>query len=501
MTNRHGVRATLAAVGAMLVGTQAADAAAVPPTRIGVSLSAPAYYRKARSLANLAAASNWYASDHHKLGPDEVDKDGNVKRLLPGVTLSRVMTPPNFGTRSATIRCVWKGKGDLKVGGRIQNMRAASNGLTFLFQNGDPGGPKVQAQLKLSAIDPADPIRDIDCRETDLPATARFDPQYVESLRGFKVIRFMDWQQANLNAPVTWATRHLPNGIDNISGDGVAIEDMVALSKETGADPWFNVPWNADDDYYERFARLVHDTLPAERTVYVELSNEVWNHRFKASQQAMQEGTAEGLDPEPWKAGLLRYAQKLSHVMDIWAKVYADRPGKLVRIAACQNGKVCATMVLGYGDTARHVDALATAPYFGGRLNKTVYASPDELFAALGPEIDRTLDYAQQAKAIAAQYGKRYIAYEGGQHLTFKDLDFLQKVERDPRMYDAYKAYFEGWRTKVGDTLVLYGSSGEIGRFGAFGLIEYVGQPLADAPKMRAVRDEIARLGQRDSAH
>jgi len=500
MTNRHGVRTTLAALGAMLTGAQAADAANVPPMRIGVSLSAPAYYRKTRSLANLAAGSNWYAMDHHKLGPDEVDKDGNVKRLAPGKVLNRVLTAPNYATKSATIRCTWKGQGVLTVTGRIQNQRKVAGGFLFDLQNAVPPTGRVAAQLKLSEINPADPIRDIDCRETTIPANARFDPFYVQSLRGFKVIRFMDWQAANLNAPVTWTTRHLPSAIDNAAGDGVAIEDMIALSNETGADPWFNLPWNADDDYYERFARMVHDNLPAGRTVYIELSNEVWNHRFRASQQAIQEGVAAGLDPEPWKAGLLRYAQKLSHVMDIWAKVYSDRPGKLVRVAACQNGTTCAKLVLGYADTPRHIDALATAPYFGGRLNKTVFASPDELFAALTPEIDRTLDFALQAKALAAQYGKRYIAYEGGQHLTFKDLDFLHKVERDPRMYDAYKAYLEGWRTKIGDTLVLYGSSGEIGRFGAFGLVEYAGQPLADAPKMRAVQDEIARLGQRNAS-
>jgi len=201
------------------------------------------------------------------------------------------------------------------------------------------------------------------------------------------------------------------------------------------------------------------------------------------------------------KAGLLRYAQRLAHVMDIWKKVYADRPGKLVRVATCQNGDWCAKTVLGYEDTARHVDAMATAPYFGARLNSQTFASPDDMFAVLDGEIDRTLGFAMQVKAVAAQYGKRYIAYEGGQHLIFKDLAFEQKIERDPRMYDAYKKYLDFWRAQIGDTIMLYNSSGSIGRYGAWGLVEYVGQPLSEAPKMRAVQDQIALTQNGKSAH
>ena len=133
-----------------------------------------------------------------------------------------------------------------------------------------------------------------------------------------------------------------------------------------------------------------------------------------------------------------------------------------------------------------------TAPYFGARLNKNTYASTDDMFAALDGEIDRTLDIALKVKAVAAQFGKRYIAYEGGQHLIFKDVAFEEKVERDPRMYDAYRKYLDFWRTHIGDTISLWTASGVISRYGGWGLVEYVGQPLSETPKMRAVQDQIA---------
>lgn len=501
MTYKHGVRAAFAAVSAMLAGS--GPVLAVPPTTIGVGLSQPTYFLRTRTLANLAAAANWGASDHRKLGPEEVDNNGNIKRVPDGVALYRLMTSPNVGSRAVTIRCTWKGKGIFKpVGRRVQNVSYGTRTFTLTMNNDQSGGQSGgNVMLNVASVDPSDPIRDIDCREPDLPANARFDPQYVDSLRGFKVIRFMDWQNTNQNMPVTWATRRLPNAIDTTNADGVAIEDMIALAKQAGADPWFNMPWNADDEYYERFARLVHDTLPADRTVYVELANEVWNMAFPVSRQALEEGKAAKLSSNDYAAGLYRYAEKTAHVMDIWAKVYADRPGKLVRVAACQNGPSCPSEVLGYRDTARHVDALATAPYFGGRLSREPFTTADEVFARIDAEIDWTLDLALKAKEVAARYHKRYITYEAGQHLVYRDQALEEQVERDPRMYNAYKRYLEIWRTKIGDTITLFQSSGPISRYGAWGLVEYVGQPLSEAPKMRAVRDEMAHANGNGTTH
>ncbi len=91
---------TLAAMGAVLMGGQSTAGLAVPPTTIGVSVSQPTYSGRSRALANLAAGSNWSAMDHHVLGLDEVDEQGNVKKLLPGVNLIRVMTPPNVAEKN-----------------------------------------------------------------------------------------------------------------------------------------------------------------------------------------------------------------------------------------------------------------------------------------------------------------------------------------------------------------------------------------------------------------
>ena len=392
-----------------------------------------------------------------------------------------------------TVNCTWQGKGMLGLQDKSDKVASQPGRLSFSIIS-SPDKP-ASPSLKLLQVDPNDPIRAIDCRETTMPADARFDPAFIESLKGFKVLRFMDLQNTNANEPVTWATRHTPATIDIRSGDGMAVEDIVALAKAADADPWVNMPWNADADYITRFARYVHENLPAGHRVYVELSNEVWNYGFKAAHQALDESDAQQLAPDRNIGRADRYAARMIEVMDIWAKVFADAPKRLVRVAAGQNnGPGRSKTELDYQDAWKHVDALATAPYFGRELNKESGQTVESVFAALPGLIASQIDKAVQNKAIAASHGLRYISYEGGQTLVLqKDIPLAQKIQRDPRMYDMYKLYIGQWRTRVGDLLMLYSTVTPIGKFGAWGLAEYPGQPRSAAPKLRAVMEEIGR--------
>lgn len=114
--------------------------------------------------------------------------------------------------------------------------------------------------------------------------TVRFRPAFIASLRGYGVIRFMDWQNANANQTVGWRNRHTPAG-NRLDRDGVSIANMLALVRELGADPWFAMPWNTDPDYVNRFARMTRSNLPPGRHppgrhVYVKVGNKVWNTGF-----------------------------------------------------------------------------------------------------------------------------------------------------------------------------------------------------------------------------
>jgi hypothetical protein len=467
--------------------TPAAPTAALGGRRLGINVGSASYYSGERDFMNLAMGDNWRLISGGRWGdmdPARIDPaTGAVKWLAQGETAALMLTPPPpTDATGVWVRCTFAGTGRISVGGASES-RPLLNGVEFRWV---VGRPAANVWVSLDQTSPTDPVRALDCREADAPRTALFSPEYLDSLRPFGVVRFLDWQKTNTNAGGKWALRTQPGSITHGATEGVAIEHMIALARELNADPWFMIPWNADEEYVRNFAQLVRDTLPAERKVYVELSNEVWNGSFPVAHQARDEGLAAGLSADPFYSTLMRYSQKSAWMLKIWSQVFAGQPGRLVRVVSTQHANVeTAKTVLAFGDTASVVDALATAPYFGHDIRPT--ATLDQAMLSLSASVDYNIQYSLRNKQIAAQYGKRHIAYESGQHVvTPENPSFTIGVNRDPRMYDLYARYLLGWREQQSDLMVLFNATGPMGGHGAWGLREYSGQSSTETPKRRA---------------
>ena len=479
---------------AVLIGAALlAPASHAPPgasPMIGINVGNSASWSFERSAANLVLPNRWFQASKSpwvELTEDRVASDGSIKDFLAGETLVLPVAMPASGPE-VRIRCTWEGRGTM-VPRQAPGAVVRSNFAEFNVKPQQPLGDGVW--LELSAQDNADPVRAVDCREKSMPADKLFADEFIESLRPFKVVRFLDWQNSNANLPVIWATRTLPTSFQRRVGDGVAIEHMIALAKDAGVDPWFIMPWNTDDDYLRRFAQLVHDTLPRDRKVYLETGNEVWNYGFKVTHQAIAEGEARGLNKGGWGAGLERYAQRSIETFKIWERVFADRPGQLVRVVSAQHGNpLSAEIIMAVPGIADHADALATAPYFGPDLFEVAPqgASEDQLLDVLESLASKEVAFTDKNTAIARQYGKRHITYEAGQHVVLaSDVPLLAKLQRNPRMEAIYRSYIAGWRKHNPDLMVLYNSTNPVAWSGAWGLREYAGHPLSETPKRRAV--------------
>ena len=270
---------------------------------------------------------------------------------------------------------------------------------------------------------------------------------------------------------------------------------MVDLANQVGASPWFNMPWNADDDYITKFATYVRDHLASDKPVYVETSNEVWNPGYWVYKQAAAEGQQEGLPSSyggEFQLALERYAEKTQHVMQIWSTVFAGQTSRLVRVAAFQNAQPgYGEMMLKFNNTYQFVDAYATAPYFTFQGTDYTGQSLDDIMnTAIPANMSWTLARAAENKQIAQKYNLRYVTYEAGQHVVLpNNVDLLKQIERDPRMYDLYKSYINTWQSQFGDLMTLFAMTGPISGYGAWGMTEYNGQPIDQTPKLRAVRD------------
>lgn len=460
-------------------------------TELGINLFGLANFNRHQVYLNLITQSEWFSSQGQgwKLMPAaQLDQNGWVRNLQPGQTAPRPLMLPPAPFRRVDIRCEYKGHGEITSGGVARVKESGEGWLTLELS--PTGAAEEGAWIELVGTDPADPVRDIDCRDPAFPRDARFHPDFLKFVKDFKVIRFIDWQRTNDNADVSWQTRARQSNSSQLTTAGASIEDMIAVANETGSDPWFLMPYKADEHYIREFARLVREKLNPERTVYVELGNEVWNDMFDAAQQAQREGLMMKLGGGDGKrAQMIRYAQKVRAAMKIWTEVYADRPEHLVRVAASQHAwPDLATIILEDADTVRWVDALATAPYIWFDLNGFGSGDLDRIFAGMPKAIEYTMKFAEENRAIALKHGKRFIAYEGGQHLVTSDLALARAVQRDPRMDDVYRRYLAEWDKRIRSTMTLYASTAPIADYGSWGLMEYAGQPLDQTPKLRAVR-------------
>ncbi|KQU53217.1 hypothetical protein ASG67_10430 [Sphingomonas sp. Leaf339] len=465
--------------------------------RLGLNVAGLTYYGGepiyANQLYGLRWLVNWQGIDARFLRPDgfPIAVDGTA--AAPVVT--SILNPPATAktTDDATTICRWEGNGEVSLGGNVNKLKHGDHSVQFTWTKSikEDGG---RMWLSIMRSNAADPVRAMDCRLTTEARDLVFAPSVLSYLKPFGVLRFLDQSAANGNPPsVTWATRSVPGDLIQRGTDNIAIENMVALANANGSSPWFTVPWNADADYHRRMAQLVHDSVPAGKPVYVEISNEVWNYSFGQAGQAQTEGLAAGLSDNAFQANIRRLAQKTIEIMPIWAEVYKDRPADLVRVIATQadNAWVGGNLFeFDNGAIAKNIDAVAIAPYFKIDTDKLV-ANHATNMTALAAEAKRQVAFQSAAyKTLTDKWGKRLIAYEGGQHQIDPDNQArLEAMNRDPAMEGIYRQYLTDWQALTGDLFVLYSATGPFSKYGAWGLREYAGQPLSETPKLRGVLD------------
>lgn len=274
-------------------------------------------------------------------------------------------------------RLRFDGDGIVEVGGRAGNLRYGKGEVEFDFTPG-PGSVDIRIQ-RSDRRKSGDHVRNISVVRLDhvaaFDAGAVFNPAWLDRLRGFAVLRFMDWMITNDNPPGSWAGRAKPSDY-SYTRNGVPAEVMIELANRTGKDAWFTLPHLGDDDYFRRFATLVRDTLWVEQRAYVELSNEVWNWQFVQADWAEAAARARwGVD----HAWVQYHAVRAVAMARIWAEVFGDAaPARLVRVIATQTGWpglerdiLTAPLWMAEADAATHkppyayFDAYAVTGYFG----------------------------------------------------------------------------------------------------------------------------------------
>lgn len=468
---------------------------------------------------------------HFTRGNIQYDHNGWPARLNGGQVGTRFLNQiPAAALPSGQYTVLYDGQGFINYGndasiyarypGRdLINLSPGKDGAysaTLFIKDSNPHNPVRNIRILMpGGICRTNPFKRIDrshqCSRGDFLSFEHhhksiiFNPDYLNFMKDFKVIRFMNMSGITRNPIRHW---HQRNRVDTSTWGGkegvrgAPVEVMVALANQLNADPWFSMPHQADDEYVYNFAQYVKNHLKPNLKAYVEYTNEAWNTQFYAQSNYLKNiGLELGLDSDKEKAWQKFYSKRSVEVFDIWEQVF----GGVHRIVRVMSGWTVNTditeTILSYQEAYKKTDAFAIAPYVFGHYEKLKTArSVSQVFGMLHNQslpysLPNVLKYIRNQANITKRLGVDLIAYEGGQGLVIPKLknenSFQNKVlmaaNRDHRMMQLYQQLLSGWRSAGGKTFVHFTSPQTYQRFGYFGTKEYITQPMSKAPKYRAI--------------
>ena len=356
--------------------------------------------------------------------------------------------------------------------------------------------------------------RSSDCKDSDFldfkthQASILFNPDYLDFMKDFGVIRFMPMSGITRNPDERWEQRpHMQEATwGGIYGSrGAPLEIQIELANRLKADPWLNVPHIADDNYMRQFAKMVKKQLDPDLTPHIEYTNEAWNANFVHNEHMQKMGIAQKIDQDALLAGYKYYAKRSVEFFDIWDDVYGGLfikgQKQFVRIIGGWDTRPdISSIILAYKDTYKSTDAIAIAPYIGGNLkgfreSKTVA----DIFKLLNDKksyrsLPKIMHELEKHAKLAREFGVSLIAYEGGQGLVdWAARDYLKHpnplfyaANRDSRMNDLYQKLYKEWRGLGADLFVAFSAPRSCNWSGCWGLKEHIRQPLDKAPKLQA---------------
>ncbi len=465
--------------------------------------------------------------------PVQVDANGWPTQLATWTNAHEQVMQQRLGTLmfsglngnypGGTYRVEWDGTADIIFGNDASETSrgVTPDGHNFALLNVTPANGGIYARI--NSMSASDPLRDMHVWMPDYNGQsfagqrwtpgANFSPLhplYKERLDDFGILRFMQTQETNTSDIRTWSDRRDAsdsrqsslNGSGGHFANGISVEHMVQLANELNADPWFNMPHMADDEFVRNFATYVRNNLEPELTAYVEWSNEIWN-------------SAPGFEPYVWIADQIRLPENsgLTHWqfagreaardMNVWSDVFAGQTDRIVRVAAGQAVSPIVTerIVENMGGS---FDAISIAPYFGPsvtqRATYSAATTVDQILNDMRGNIvfgvQMTTSHQRLADDFATRLGRdiQLLAYEGGPHLNGLGASYqnvLFQATKDPRMADITRDYLRMQNAAGLDAYVRYKLTDRdlATQYGLFGVLLGQDQPLSEAHMYRALLD------------
>ena len=453
-----------------------------------------------------------------------LDENGWPKKIPDELTKleAYMMTdfPEEASIHAGVYRLSYEGQGEISIVGRARALRYDDGEIWFRFAPGDG-----LLGIAISETDPegtGDYIRNVAVvREDQIPlfeAGVVFNPEWIDVVEDARLLRFMDWMYTNNSLVKTWADR--PNLADySYTSRGVPLEVMLDLVNQVGADPWFNIPHMADDDYVQRFAEIVSNVLRPGLVAHFEYSNEIWNFIMPQAHWAAAQAEERWGENPSGDASMQFYGHRAAEVMQIIGASFANDMTRLKRVVATHTDwpglehaflEAPLSQERGASRPVDVFDAYAVTGYFGypfdedGKGDEVLGWIEDSQASGSGYQKaisqmashlrDNSLkeltdiNWPYQAK-VAQTYGLDLMMYEGGTHVvglaewTGNDAltDFLVAFNYSPELAAIYADLLESWDAVGGKVFNAFVDVARPTQWGSWGSLRYLGDENARA--------------------
>jgi len=258
--------------------------------------------------------------------PDEIDR-------IEAFILTEIPVEADY--TAGRYRLTYDGDGDLDVIG--PDIVSRSDGEIWFDY--DPRDTGIVA-IAISSTDPqgsGDYLRNFEIvEESRIEAYEGgqfFNPLWLDVIEDAHSLRFMDWQETNNSDLEAWSDRQQVT--DYTYHKRAPLEIMVALANDTGTEPWFNIPFKANETFIREFATYVRDNLDPDLRAHFELSNEVWNWTFDQADDAAA-AAKERFGEDLGDGWMQEYGARAAEMAETLDQVFDGSEDQLVKVISTQ---------------------------------------------------------------------------------------------------------------------------------------------------------------------
>lgn len=500
-----------------------------PKLPIGMNIHSPNYYDSGLIYTDvMKSCSNWLTFHEGSTWDTQVrdllpkDINGYPTQLPYNIngnsTMVRFMVNNHYSGR---YRVLYDGEGTMVVNGVAGSV--VQNGKLYIDFTGQGGD--VWINITYSKL--GNHVRNIRIIPQSLENSSTYPlflSQFVDGLRPFHAIRFMDWTHTNHSPQKNWSDRPTPTYFSQSTNKGQCLEYAIELANMLNADAWICVPHMASDDYHRQMARFVRDRLNPNLKIYVEYSNEVWNNIFAqytwvlnnapGAVDAYVSSDLAAINPNP-----ADHPEKDAYMMARTFRLFkaeftGTNASRLIKVAAVQHSWFDNTRrVLEFlKNKNEQCDLVSPAGYFSfdkpSLHNNFLARCPNTTASEILDSVsaiynDYTGLWTQKNADYARQYKVGFAVYEGGQHMQphnqqewcYNEAVWASQIH--PKMYDLYmKNFLKHVDPSVNCKLFMAFAymSPRKSRFGSWGHLEGLSQVGSTnmrtiAPKYQALLD------------